>query len=90
MSETKIQAVLDYGERLKIRSENDILYQKFTTYFDIQIRNVIIILIILWYFKELIQNQQNNMNNSTQKNEQKYVLYYLQPGFGQQLLKNAY
>ena len=54
MSDLKMQAVLDYGERLKTRSENDILYQKITTFWHIQIRNIIIILIVLYYFRNLI------------------------------------
>jgi hypothetical protein len=54
MSEQKIQAVIDYGERLKLRSENDILYDKMTSFWHIQIRNVIIVMAIIYYFRNLI------------------------------------
>ena len=52
--QTKIQAIIDYGERLKIRSENDILYQKITTFWHIQIRNIVLLIILIWYFRDLI------------------------------------
>lgn len=66
----KIQAVVDYGERLKTRSENDILYRNLTNYIGIQTRNIIIIAIILYYFRSLILEKNNLKEPNTKPNKE--------------------
>lgn len=92
MSEqTKIQAILDYGERLKMRSENDILYQKITTYVSIQIRNILLILIILYYFRHLIlENRKETKKESfSQHMVPKFEQPYFNPMFESLTFNNS-
>jgi hypothetical protein len=50
MDETKLRAVLDYGDRLKTRAENDILFDRIKSH----INSIIICIIILYYFRHVI------------------------------------
>ena len=70
----RVQAIVDYGEQMKMRNENNILYDKITSYISIQFRNVIIIMIILYYFRNLIINTQyENQNKYMKENQNKYM-----------------
>lgn len=56
-TEEKLRAVLDYGEKLKIRAENDILFDKIKSHINL----VIIVIMILYYFRHIILDNQNNL-----------------------------
>jgi len=49
-TEEKLNAVLDYGEKLKMRAENDILFDKIKAHINL----VIIVIMILYYFRHII------------------------------------
>jgi hypothetical protein len=50
MDETKLRAVLEYGDKLKTRAENDILFDRIKSYINM----IIICMIILFYFRHII------------------------------------
>lgn len=52
-TEEKLRAVLNYGEKLKTRAENDILFDKIKAHINL----VIIIIMILYYFRHIILEQ---------------------------------
>jgi hypothetical protein len=61
MDETKLRAVIDYGERLKTRSENDILFDRIKSH----INSIIICIIILFYFRHIILEIKPKKNPET-------------------------
>ena len=74
----EISAIVDYGNRLKMRKENELLYKRLKSFFNIQVRNIIIILIVLYYFRSLI------LQNSTKYDLTQSRNIYTQPRYGQQ------
>ena len=74
----EISAIVDYGNRLKMRKENELLYKRLKSFFNIQVRNIIIILIVLYYFRSLI------LQNSTKHDPTQSRNIYRQPRYGQQ------
>ena len=78
----KTNALIDYNERLKIRSENDILYDRLSSYFDIQIRNVIIIVMLIYflsknkYRENYVSNPRHLVNMKIPQNDYLQLPYY--------------
>lgn len=65
MEESRIRAVVDYGERLKTRSENDVLYQKITSFISIRVYQIVLVIIILVYFRNLVLSEKKSNGYST-------------------------
>jgi hypothetical protein len=71
MDETKLRAVLEYGDRLKTRSENDILFDKIKSH----INTIVICIVILYYFRYIIVEMKSTKpnysrcNNSINRNQ---------------------
>lgn len=74
-NETKIEAVLNYGEKLILKESNAELLREIKSY----IQSIIIVVMILLYFRHIILENPNNFLKNSNKKRKKY--YNIQERF---------